>query len=173
METINNERAVAVDQQQQPIVISFSHFLPHQDLLPGERAYCRIHKWNFMLLISFFSFQKKTEKRLLHYPNLAKACGSTYLADRVATLSPHVHVYGHTHFTGDQVLHGVRYVQWPLGYPRDQRHRRDGGAGWSPLVVWDSGNGGATPQQSAYWSNYYRVNERVPHDVSPAPWVVG
>jgi Icc-related predicted phosphoesterase len=131
-----------------PAVISFSHFLPFQDLLP--------------------------EKRMLHYPNLAKASGSTYLATRVLSLQPDVHIFGHTHFTQDQVLDKIRFVQWPLGYPRDQMKRRDGGRGWEPLVVWDSQlQGGITPQKSAYWSDYYRQNERMPHIVDKAPWVVG
>jgi len=131
-----------------PAVISFSHFLPLQDLLP--------------------------EKRMLHYPNLAKASGSTYLAKRVLSLKPHVHIYGHTHFTQDQTIDEIRFVQWPLGYPRDQLRRRDGGRGWEPLVVWDSEiDGGITAQKNAYWSEYYRNNKRMPHLVDKAPWVVG
>lgn len=63
-----------------PMVLSFSHFLPLQALLP--------------------------EKRWLFYPNLAKACGSDPLAARVAALKPDVHVYGHTHFTQDTVSPG-------------------------------------------------------------------
>lgn len=131
-----------------PVVISFSHFLPLQDLLP--------------------------EKRMLHYPNLAKASGSTYLAKRVLSLKPHVHIFGHTHFTQDQTIDKIRFVQWPLGYPRDQMRRRDGGLGWEPLVVWDSEiDGGLTPQKNAYWSEYYRKNQRMPHIIDKAPWVVG
>ncbi len=42
----------------------------------------------------------------------AKAVGSSYLAARVAQLRPHMHVFGHTHFSWDSQLHdGVRYVQ--------------------------------------------------------------
>lgn len=130
-----------------PVVLSFSHFLPLQELLP--------------------------EKRLLHYPNLAKACGSDPLAARVAALAPDAHVFGHTHFTQDHIgSDGVRYVQWPLGYPRDQRGRRDGGAGWEPLLLYDSEEG-LTAQRRAYWSDYYRQNQRTPHVVTPAPWVRG
>lgn len=133
--------------KERPVVISFSHFLPFQELLP--------------------------EKRLLHYPNLSKAAGSDYLGARVTALAPDCHIFGHTHFTQDQTREGTRFIQWPLGYPRDQRRRRDGGAGWEPLVVWDTDEGGATEQRRAYWSDYYRENKRMPHIVTPAPWVVG
>lgn len=52
------------------------------------------------------------EKRWLHFPNLAKACGSDYLRMRVHKLRPKCHIYGHTHFTGDITIDGTRYVQW-------------------------------------------------------------
>jgi predicted phosphodiesterase len=125
-----------------PVVISFSHFLPYQQLLP--------------------------EKRWLHFPNLAKACGSDYLGARVTALQPDVHVYGHTHFTQDQHVGSIRCVQWPLGYPRDQARRRDGGLGWTPLAVYNvsSTDGGPTPQKSSYWSDYYRTHQRQPHILS-------
>jgi hypothetical protein len=69
----------------------------------------------------------------------------------------------------------VRYVQWPLGYPQEQRRRRDGGAGWGPLLLFDTsaggGKGALTPPRSAYWSDYYSSVERDPENVTPAPWV--
>lgn len=126
-----------------PVVISFSHFLPYQQLLP--------------------------EKRWLHFPNLAKASGSDYLGARVSTLQPDVHAYGHTHFTQDQLVGSIRCVQWPLGYPRDQARRRDGGSGWTPLAVYNvcsTADGGPTPQRSSYWSDYYRAHPRQPHILS-------
>ncbi len=61
------------------------------------------------------------EKRMLRHPNLAKAVGSALLARRMEQLRPDVHVFGHTHFSYDTRLHGTRYVQWPLGYPAEQR----------------------------------------------------
>lgn len=134
-------------------VVSFSHFLPSQDLLP--------------------------EKRFLYFPNLAKAVGSDYLGRRVfEEVRPDCHVYGHTHFTQDTVKDGIRFVQWPLGYPKEQRRRRHGGEdgkngknGWGPLLLWDKKNG-VSAARSTYWSEFYRANERRPHDVSPAPYVV-
>ena len=53
-------------------LITFSHFVPKLELNP--------------------------EKRYLFYPPLAKACGSVYLAQRIDSLRPAVHVFGHTHF---------------------------------------------------------------------------
>ena len=58
---------------------------------------------------------------MLRHPNLAKAVGSALLARRMEQLRPDVHVFGHTHFSYDTRLHGTRFVQWPLGYPAEQR----------------------------------------------------
>ncbi|KAI7841790.1 hypothetical protein COHA_004514 [Chlorella ohadii] len=78
-------------------VISFSHFLPDQSLLP--------------------------EKRYLYYPNLAKAVGSDFLAARVAQLQPDLHLFGHTHFAWDACIGGTRYIQAPLCSPLERRKR--------------------------------------------------
>jgi len=128
-----------------PPIISFSHFLPLQSLLP--------------------------EKRWLHFPNLAKACGSDYLADRVKQLSPMAHIYGHTHFSQDTVIDGTRYIQWPLGYPAEQKKRRGGGEGWGPMLLYDAAlGGGMSEERDCYWSRFYRVNKREPAVTQPAPW---
>ncbi|CAD7696768.1 unnamed protein product [Ostreobium quekettii] len=78
-------------------VISFSHFLPHIELLP--------------------------EKRFLYYPNIAKVVGSDPLKRRIQKLRPHLHIFGHTHFGWDAVVDGVRYVQCALGYPKERQKR--------------------------------------------------
>ena len=33
---------------------------------------------------------------------------------------PHTHVFGHTHFSIDRRIDGVRYVQQPLGNPSER-----------------------------------------------------
>lgn len=78
-------------------VISLAHFLPHQVLLP--------------------------EKRYLFYPNLAKAAGSKPLANRLRALQPDMHIFGHTHFSWDATIEGVRYIQAPLCGPSERRRR--------------------------------------------------
>ncbi|KAK2080575.1 hypothetical protein QBZ16_000429 [Prototheca wickerhamii] len=129
-----------------PPVVSFSHFLPFQELLP--------------------------EKRMLHYPNLAKAAGSDPLAARVARLRPAAHVFGHTHFSWDAVgPHGVRFVQWPLGYPAEQRRRSRPVSEWRPMLVWDGERDALSSPRACYWSSHYAVAGRRPHVLTPAPWV--
>lgn len=137
------ERSSSRSTEGDVFVVSFSHFLPYQDLLP--------------------------EKRWLFYPNLAKASGSDHLARRVEELRPDCHVYGHTHFTQDHTMHGTRFVQWPLGYPKEMRRRRDGGMGWKPCLLWDIYDG-VSDRKSTYWSDFYRNNERKAHIVTPAPY---
>jgi predicted phosphohydrolase len=126
-------------------VVTFSHFLPFQELLP--------------------------EKRFLFYPNLAKASGSDHLARRVEAIRPDCHVFGHTHFTQDQRMNGTRFVQWPLGYPKEMRRRRNGGEGWGPCLLWDAKDG-LSEEKSTYWSDFYKQNERRAHLVTPASYVI-
>ena len=38
----------------------------------------------------------------------------------MARLAPAVHVFGHTHFSIDQTIGGVRYLQHPLGNPQER-----------------------------------------------------
>lgn len=70
-------------------IISFSHFVPRQELCP--------------------------EKRMLFYPNLPKIIGSDYLESRIRSIHKtdnsrcSCHVFGHTHFCWDAVVDGIRY----------------------------------------------------------------
>mmetsp|Transcript_9707 Transcript_9707/g.16966 ORF Transcript_9707/g.16966 Transcript_9707/m.16966 type:complete len:490 (+) Transcript_9707:70-1539(+) len=76
------------------VVISFSHFLPRIELLP--------------------------RKRYLARPTLAKVVGSPYLGRRLQQLRPDVHVFGHSHFSWDQKLDGIRYISPAMGMRRDR-----------------------------------------------------
>ena len=57
------------------------------------------------------------------------------------------------HFSWDAEIDGVRYVQWPLGYPHEHGRRRNGGEGWEPLALYDTERGPA-PHKHCYWSDY-------------------
>ncbi|CAL9165723.1 unnamed protein product [Musa hybrid cultivar] len=130
-------------------LITFSHFVPRQDLCP--------------------------EKRMLFYPNLPKIIGSDFLEVRIRSIhgenigrSP-CHIFGHTHFCWDAVLDGVRYVQSPLAYPRERKRRMNGGEDWLPFCIYDKG---FTDRLSpSYWSDYYSKIKRDPENTDLAPWV--
>ncbi|CAK0839049.1 unnamed protein product, partial [Prorocentrum cordatum] len=131
-------------------VISFSHFLPRLSLLP--------------------------EKRFLFFPQLARAAGSLPLGDRVARLKPALHLFGHTHFSWDSThSDGVRFVQAPLGSPRERRARPRTMrlAGGVPALLW-RGRGAAQPmpaEHAACWSDYYARHERQPASLDIGPWI--
>ena len=106
-----------------------------------------------------------------------KAVGSAPLGERVAGLSPDVHVFGHTHFGWDAPLDGVRYVQAALGTPRERRVRpRALGVGGvpllSPIKLWSGDSGGWCAPRSAMWSEYYSSHARRSHVIEPlGGWV--
>ena len=78
-----------------PFVVSFSHFVPRQELLPEKRV-------------------------LLHGSLLPKVSGSSPLEAQIRRLQPDVHLFGHTHINVDVTIEGVRYVQWALGNPKER-----------------------------------------------------
>ncbi|XP_075660352.1 uncharacterized protein LOC142630258 isoform X1 [Castanea sativa] len=131
-------------------IITFSHFVPRQELCP--------------------------EKRMLFYPKLPKIIGSDYLEVRIRSIhgiqgsGSACHVFGHTHFCWDAVLDGIRYVQAPLAYPRERKRRMNGGEDWLPFCIYSGGNF-ADRLSPCYWSDYYSANPRTPHNTELAPWV--
>ena len=69
---------------QATVTISFSHFLPRNELCP--------------------------EKRFLFYPPLPDAVGSLHLQRTVESLRPDLHVFGHTHYAWACQCDGIRCV---------------------------------------------------------------
>jgi hypothetical protein len=96
--------------------ISFSHFLPRQDLIfPSSRAE--------------------------HAPdpapgfNFSRVAGTSALDAQVRALGSAVHVYGHQHRDRCRLVDGIWYVSHCLGYPRE---RELSGVGEKrPMTIWD------------------------------------
>ncbi|KAJ6735399.1 hypothetical protein OIU79_002456 [Salix purpurea] len=145
-----NEGAIKLMKNTCTQIITFSHFLPRQELCP--------------------------EKRMLFYPNLPKIVGSDFLEVRIRSIhgsegnASACHVFGHTHFCWDSVLDGIRYIQAPLAYPRERKRRMNGGETWLPFCVY-SGGKFADRLSPCYWSDYYAAHARAPHVTELAPWV--
>lgn len=87
--------------------ISFSHFLPRQDLMfaaPGEAFYAA----------------PDPARGLFNFSTVA---GSTLIDQQVRQLGSRVHVYGHQHRNRRRCCDGVWYVSNCLGYPEERRGR--------------------------------------------------
>jgi predicted phosphodiesterase len=90
-------------------VITFSHFLPRQELI----------------------FSTSTERQQVRpgardpHPgfNFSRVAGTSLLDEQVREFGAHVHIYGHQHRNRDRHLNGIRYVSHCLGYRRERaRH---------------------------------------------------
>ena len=102
-------------------VVSFSHFLPRQDLLFSTAA-----EREALGLV--------TEDRLPAF-NFSRVAGTSRLEAQLRRLGSVVHVHGHQHRDRYRVLDGVLYVSHCLGYP----HESGRDAGKSPRPVWVDG----------------------------------
>ncbi|XP_057544420.1 uncharacterized protein LOC130823707 isoform X1 [Amaranthus tricolor] len=150
-DVMNEKNALVIDKIQRKCekVITFSHFVPRQELCP--------------------------EKRMLFYPKLPKMIGSDFLEARLRSIhgaegnEAACHVFGHTHFGWDAIVDGIRYVQAPLAYPRERKRRMNGSEDWLPFCLYSDGR--FTDRHQFYWSEYYSINSRNPDDLQLAPWV--
>eukprot|EP00040_Diaphanoeca_grandis_P024367 m.133838 g.133838 ORF g.133838 m.133838 type:complete len:330 (-) comp29698_c0_seq1:627-1616(-) len=145
-DALNTNALASFDQPNNALpVVSFSHFLPHQELLP--------------------------EKRMLYYPHLSKMVGSIPLKNRLRHLKPNVHVFGHTHFAWDDNIEGVRYIQAPLAYPHERNRGVSTPKDWNPFLIYNQESGFSKYPQSCRWPEHYRTTKRNPQELELAPWV--
>ncbi|CAE7606223.1 FTSH10 [Symbiodinium natans] len=120
------------------ITISFSHYLPRQELFP--------------------------EKRFLVDSMLPKVSGSRALESQIRRLQPEVHIFGHSHLTVDNILEGQRYLQWALGYVNEQKGMSRAVGDTGILLVFDSGGDEphVAPIQETFWGRYFAKGLRDP-----------
>jgi len=110
-----------LDRHHDAPVVSFSHFLPRQDLL-------------FSTAAEREALDLVTEDRHPAF-NFSRVAGSTRLEAQLRRLGSVVHVHGHQHRDRYRVVDGVLYVSHCLGYP----HEPGRGAGKPPRPVWVDG----------------------------------
>jgi len=91
-------------------IISFSHFVPLQELIPTY----------------------------LFHDELRKVSGSNPLKNQIHRLKPNTHVFGHTHLPVDETINGIRYLQWPLGTGEERLTSCSKVDRTGPLCVYDN-----------------------------------
>jgi len=107
---------------------------------------------------------------MLMQPSLHRVCGSDPLEWQIRKLMPDVHAFGHTHLNIDLTLDGIRYVQWPLGTPREQKAQTRVSS-FGLMCIYDGSNGGETPQHWTHWGRHYEEFERDLSKVERPPYV--
>ena len=102
-------------------VISFSHFLPRQDLIfssDDERG----------------RFGHQGGDRAPSF-NFSRVAGSVGIERQVRLLGATIHVHGHQHRNRDRVVGGVRYVSNCLGYPQERQRGERSTLDVKPIAI--------------------------------------
>ena len=105
-------------------IISFSHFLPRQEMIFGDslkpdpekvKKYDRNPKFNF-----------------------SRVAGSMRIEQQIRHLGSKIHLYGHQHINRDRELSGVRYMAHCLGYPSEREGGMVRGIDQGIKLIWDT-----------------------------------
>ncbi|MDP6038817.1 MAG: metallophosphoesterase [Candidatus Latescibacteria bacterium] len=105
------------------VAITFSHFLPRQELIFGSRN--RVTK-------------VKPSRRNPHPEfNFSRVAGTAALDRQLRALGSILHVYGHQHLNRWWEIDGVTYVSHCLGYQRERKVGIVCGLDEGPRLVWE------------------------------------
>ncbi len=106
-------------------VISFSHFLPRQELMFPP------------------NFDPTEARKRDRYPsfNFSRVAGCIQLERQIRLLGSLVHIYGHQHRNRHRLLEGVHYLSHCLGYPAERENGQIEGIEQGPRLVWDTSRG--------------------------------
>ena len=118
-------------------VISFSHFLPRQDLIRAdetddERMTAERRRMGLSELDT-----PRRQGAMAGF-NFTRYAGCSTLERQLRQIGSRVHVFGHQHRNRDRTVDGVRYVSHCLGYKRERQQGLICGIGeWmGPKQVW-------------------------------------
>ena len=116
-----------VEQKYSYPVLSFSHFLPLQELLLP-------------------SIQEQKTSTLLHKDltpefNFSRVAGTTLIDDQLRKIDSQMHLYGHQHRNRYRKINGVTYISHCMGYPKERKRGLIAEHCSQPKLLWDSTNG--------------------------------
>lgn len=103
-------------------VISFSHFLPRQELMISTVGELSVAAGNIADATPFFNF--------------SRFAGSKRLDRQIRRLGAVIHVYGHQHRNRDRKIDAVRYIAHCLGYPQERQKGLVRGEVSLPKLIW-------------------------------------
>ena len=106
-------------------VISFSHFLPRQELMFSGQ------------------FDMRVAAKFDPHPefNFSRVAGSRRILRQVERLGSQLHVYGHQHRNRLRELEGITYLSHCMGYPRERKLGYVKGEASVPRCIWREDTG--------------------------------
>ncbi len=108
-------------------VISFSHFLPRQEMMFSADRHYDLQR------------MKKYDRNPPF--NFSRVAGSTLIEKQIRQIKSRIHIYGHQHINRDRVIDGVRYVAHCLGYPNERSRGSVKGLEQGLKLIWDTNRG--------------------------------
>ena len=118
---------IRVNQKYNHPVLSFSHFLPLQELmLPSKKE----QKASTLL-----------QKDLTPEFNFSRVAGTALIDEQLRKIDSKMHLYGHQHRNRYRDIHGVTYVSHCMGYPKERKRGLIAEHCAQPRLLWDSTNG--------------------------------
>ena len=105
-------------------VISFSHFLPRQELIFAEGK--PMPHNGPALKDAHRSF------------NFSRVAGDSRLDAQIRQLGAGIHVYGHQHRNRHRTIDGVTYISHCLGYQRERNDGHISDVSHQPKLIWDT-----------------------------------
>lgn len=100
-------------------VITFSHFLPRQELIvPTEDEIKRVDQERKALgLVELDT--PRLQGATVGF-NFSRYAGCSSIERQIRTVGSKVHLHGHQHRNRNRIIDGVQYISFCLGYPRER-----------------------------------------------------
>ncbi len=108
-------------------VVSFSHFLPRQELIYSNTTERRQNPLN----------------RDDPYPefNFSRVAGNWDLDKQIRDIGSRLHIYGHQHRNRTREIEGVTYISHCMGYPIERKSRHIARDAEHPRLIWQPDTG--------------------------------
>ncbi len=114
-------------------ILSFSHFLPRQDLIFGKKKPADLIKQGFKDPAPKFNF--------------SRVAGTAGLEKQLRKIGSSAHIYGHQHRNRFLKIDDILYISHGLGYPKERTRKGIEDNEYMPILVWNSENGFTTDSE--------------------------